>query len=202
MDEIQRNTNRVTNTSYTLPLRSPLIRTFQKVKEEPTDPSVATSFLGNPVYSSLTFKAIQANDANNLPTDVREIVSTDLTITEMLMTVSQTKNIVKTALNGRPGTVKEYISKGDYMITVEGYINSQYPNVMPKEEIKKLHTYEDLKQSIEIGSNFLSMFGITKVVVTEFSWYEIEGMRNQVSFRLSMLSDTDFKIEPTQNAVT
>lgn len=173
----------------------------QPITPEPQDRSIK-SYLGTPIYSSLDFKAVTDSDDVNLPSDVREITQEDLQLTEILMTVQQSKNIVKTALNGRPGTVKEYISDGDYAITVEGMIVGEVPNVFPEDAVKRLTTFLDLPQSLEVGSRLLTLFGITKIVVNDYNFFEIEGTRNQVAFRLMMWSDTDFKIEPTENAVT
>lgn len=191
---------------YTLPSTSLSFggRVFipqQPITPEPQDRSIK-SYLGTPIYSSLDFKAVTDSDDVNLPSDVREITQEDLQLTEILMTVQQSKNIVKTALNGRPGTVKEYISDGDYAITVEGMIVGEVPNVFPEDAVKRLTTFLDLPQSLEVGSRLLTLFGITKIVVNDYNFFEIEGTRNQVAFRLMMWSDTDFKIEPTENAVT
>jgi hypothetical protein len=203
MDEIKTRRQVITRGQSSLGLRGTLFIPHPFPEEEPRDkPLDKLSYLGTPIYSSLVFKAVTSSDQSDLPNDVREIVSTDLELTEILVTVHQTKNIVRTPLNGRDGTVKEYISKGDYAITVEGMIVNQNPLQFPKEDAKKISSFIDLEQSLEVGSNFLSLWGITKIVVNDYSFNEIEGTVNEISFRLMLWSDTDFKIEPTQNAVT
>jgi len=169
--------------------------------EHQDEPLQTKSLLGTPIYASLIFKALSGKDLNNLGEDVKKIVSYDFEMTQILMTIDQTKNIVKTALNGRPGTVKEYISKGDYMINVSGLVVGKFPLVYPGEAVKALATFLDLQQSIEVASQFLSLYGITDVVVEEYKFADIKGSRNQVGFSFSLLSDTDFKIEPTQVTV-
>lgn len=168
------------------------------VDPDPEDkPLDKKSLLGTPIYSSLIFKALSGTDLNNLPEPVKKIVSQDFEMTQILMVVNQSKNIVRTAMNGRNGTVKEYISDGDYSITVDGLIVGEFPLVYPSDSIKALKTFKELSQSIEVAGQFLSLFGITNVVVNDFSYHELEGFRNQVAFRILMWSDTDFKIEPT-----
>ena len=169
---------------------------------DPSDTAFSTSYLGTPIMSALSFEPLSANETQNLPSDVREIVSKGIDLTEILLTINQSKNIVKTALNGRPGTVKEYISKGDYIVTVEGLIVGQYAKQKPVTEIKALTAYLDLDQSINIGNNFLNIFGVTQVIVQDYNFYEVRGSINQMAIRIDLLSDSDFKIEPTQNAVT
>ena len=171
---------------------------FSPLIEEPHDRPLDTkSYLGTPVYSSLIFKALSGKDLNNLGEDVKKIVSEPFEMTEILMSIDQTKNIVKTALNGRPGTVKEYISKGDYMIKVDGVIVNQYPLQYPERTVKALKTFLDLEQSLEVAGQLLSIFNITDIVVDDYKIKDIQGTRNQVGFTLSLLSDTEFKIEPT-----
>lgn len=168
------------------------------VEPEPSDrPLDKKSLLGTPIYASLIFKALSGKDLNNLSEPVKKIVSEDFEMTQVLMVCNQSKNIVRTALNGRNGTVKEYISDGDYSITVDGLVVGAYPLVYPSESIKALKTFLELSQSIEVAGQFLSLYGITNVVINDFSFHELEGFRNQVAFRILMWSDTDFKIEPT-----
>jgi len=170
---------------------------FTPIPEEPADKELYKSYLGTPVYSSLIFKALSGKDLDNLAPDVQNIVSNPFEMVQILMTVDQSKHIVKTALNGRPGTVKEYISDGDYMIKVGGLVVGQHPLQYPETEVKALTTFLQLKQSLEIASSFLSAYGITNVVVSEFKFFQIQGTRNQVEFTFNLLSDTEFKIEPT-----
>lgn len=170
------------------------------IEPEPSDKEDSTSYLGTPIYSSLIFKAISGKDLNNLAPDVRDVVSQPLELTEILLTINQSKNIKRTALNGRNGTVKEYISDGDYSITIEGKIVSEYANVFPKQEESELNAFFSVPQSLEIASNHLSIFGITNIVINDFSFHEMEGFRNQIAFRVLAWSDTEFKIEPTDAA--
>ena len=192
----------ITTQGSTVRLTGNLNNFLTKQQEEPADAKESTSYLGTPIYTSLVFKAISGKDLNNIPPDVRQIVSQDLVLTEVLLTINESKNIKRTALNGRDGTVKEYISDGDYSITVNGKIVSEHPNLFPKEDVKSLRSFMTLKQSLEIGNAFLSLFGITNIVVNDYSFHELQGYRNQIEFRLLMWSDTDFKIEPTQNATS
>lgn len=172
-------------------------RFLPTIEAEEADVPLATSYLGTPIYSSLAFKALSGRDLDNLSPDQEKIVEEGIELTEILLTVTQSKNIIRTPLNGRDGTVKEYISNGDYSISVEGFIVSEQPLKKPTEQIKSLQTFLELKQSLDIGSEFLSQLGITQVVVNDYSFHEIQGSINQVALRISLWSDTEFKIEPT-----
>lgn len=174
---------------------------FPNIPPEPEDFS-EKSYLGTPIYGSLTFKAISGKDLNNLDPNIREIVSRPLVLTEVLLVINQSKNIIRTSLNGRNGTVKEYIADGDYSVTVQGRIVSEFPNVYPEEQEKALAAFLKVPQALEIANDHLSIYGITSVVVKDLSAHELAGFRNQGDFRLLLWSDSEFKIEPTQNATT
>jgi hypothetical protein len=172
-------------------------RFLPDIQAEESDVPLSTSYLGTPIYSSLDFKALSGRDLDNLSPDQEKIVEEGIELTEILLTVTQSKNIVRTALNGRNGTVKEYIANGDYFINVEGLIVSEQPLKKPTEAVKALQTFLELKQSLDIGSEFLSSLGITQVVVDDYRIAEVQGSVNQYSLRITLSSDTEFKIEPT-----
>ena len=83
------------------------------------------STLGNPVYSNLVFDAKKYTWGDN------ELDFEGITINTVLFTINQQKNIVKTQVQGRNTTVKEYIADGDFSITAVGQIISPEPKVYP-----------------------------------------------------------------------
>jgi hypothetical protein len=95
------------------------------------DPALYKSSLGTPVFSDITF-GDKVNLENNKWTDSNGRVQTfnPVTFYSVLMTVSQAKKIIKTEIQGRNGTVKEYIGMDDYSVDVSGIIcgpNGHYP---------------------------------------------------------------------------
>lgn len=163
------------------PLTLPLI---PKVEPEESDEVIATSYLGTPVYSNLIFEA-NANTPEN----------TDIRIDTVVMTVTQLRNIVKTPIQGRDGTVKEYINNGDYQIECNGLIVSPQANVFPRNDIEALNNLMTLNSSIVVSSSFLNLFNISDVVVEEFSFAEQEGYRNQCAFTFRLISDDPIEIK-------
>jgi len=91
------------------------------------DIPVKTSVLGTDVYTNLTFQ-----EGSFLPLDGGLPISYGaLEIDTVLMTVSQSKNIITTQIQGKTGTFKEYVNDGDFMIDVRGLLVSSNPNVYP-----------------------------------------------------------------------
>jgi hypothetical protein len=132
-----------------------------------------SQFFGTPMWDNLVI------DSDDLK----------LRIDMVLLTVSQTKNIVKTALNGVDGTVKEFISDGDYNIQISGGLfglNNQYP----EDEVAKLITILKKKTNIRVQSQFLQRFDIDDIVVENYKMEAKEAQGNAQFFEISAVSDT------------
>ena len=177
-----------------------------------SDTPVAVSVLGTEVFTNLTFKS-----GKFLPLDGGEAISYNgLEIDAVLMTVSQTKNIVTTQISGKSGTFKEYVNDSDYSIDVSGVIVSKNPNVYPSLDVETLTRLFSVPDTLEIHSEFLDHFGtiepnfnttesyeesttgglsgITQVVVTDFNFPQLEGFRDQQPFTCKFISDTPIEL--------
>lgn len=150
------------------------------VVPEESDTPIATTYLGTPVYSNIIFSGNGVTEQINLETVMIEVV--------------QEKHIIKTPIQGRKGTVKDYISLGDYQITIRGLIVSPFANVMPKAEIEAFRELLELDESLEIASEFLQMFSVHNIAVERFSFGQMEGYRNQVPFMISAVSDEPIEV--------
>lgn len=117
-----------------------------------------------------------------------------LEIDTVLIEISQAKNIVKTAIEGRNGTVKEYISDGDYEITMRGAIVGKNAMQYPLEEVEGLIEILKVPDDIEIVSSFLQLFGIQNVVVESYSLPQTEGVMNMQMFEIKLVSDTPIEL--------
>ncbi|MDB0602641.1 DUF6046 domain-containing protein [Tenacibaculum maritimum] len=138
--------------------------------------------------------------------------SKELILEECVLTVSQEKNIITTPLQGRDGTVKEFISKGDYNISadlaVSNYNKSESEDSSdessfqyPRELLEKLVKLLNVDDTIIVDSDFLTVFGVKSVVVQSYNLQQ-ETHSNRQSLQIQMLSDEPYeiKIGKTQNA--
>ena len=150
-----------------------------------------TSFLGSAVFSDLD---ISPNESK-LPRIQMPVV---------LFNVTQSKQIITTSVQGRNGTVKEYISDGDYQINIKGVLpgyNNIYPdatsqgssNIMP-DFLRVLQ----LNKSLSVNSWYLHQFGIKEMVVTSYNFPQVEGQYATQAFEINAISDTPFEIAITQ----
>ena len=106
-----------------------------------------------------------------------------------LIDLTQTKNVVTTRLSGRNGTVKEYISDGDYYVSIRGIIFSGANNVYPDAEIKAFYKMCAIPASIKVTSNMLNNYGINYLTIMEYETHQMEGDRTMVPFSMKCISD-------------
>lgn len=123
--------------------------------------------------------------------------STEMIIDECILTVTQETNIVSTALQGRNGTIKEFISLGDFSINAElglsSYQNDEASFEYPKQQLEKLVELFNIHKTLIVDSEFLTVFGIKAAVVTSYEVQQ-ETHSNRQSLRLHMLSDEPYEI--------
>lgn len=163
---------------------------------EDSDLPAATSMLGTPVWSNLTFLADDV-DVGRPTTVDPNAGKRDLRIDTVIMSVQNTKNIVKTVIVGRAGTIKEFISMGDYMVTIDAVLVSNEMLKYPVDDLDLLRRYCELSTQIGVSSFFLDAFNIHSVVIESYEIAEKIGSRNEIPFRI--LASSDQPIEFTLN---
>lgn len=111
----------------------------------------------------------------------------------VLFNVNQTKNIVKTALQGRNGTIKEYISDGDYVIDVKAALVSQNREY-PEDAVRNLVAMLQLPFAIEVTSPLLQLFGVYSIVVEDYSFPTQAGFTNTQLVEMNCVSDSPIEL--------
>jgi len=119
-----------------------------------------------------------------------------LQLTWALITVSRSKNIVKTIITGskRDGTVKEFINNSDYEVSIEGGIFDENPTRFPVEDMNTLIYLSELKEAIPVISEYLQLFGIHELVISTPKFKPSEGAQNIQVFTMDCLSDTPIEL--------
>jgi len=159
------------------------------------------SLLGTKVYDMLWIQGGIYQDENKLPITYGGGTGNFVRFDTVLMTVSQTKNIITTALQGRDGTVKEYVSNGDYVINLRGKIvnfTNKYPDKFPTGidhcDVWTLTDILKVPNELDVVSSFLNMF-FNQMVITDFSMPQVEGRRNEQPFEINALSYTEIDLD-------
>jgi hypothetical protein len=170
-------------------------RTLEEIAREEGKEGIYNGDFGLPVFDTLTFVGTSYTTL-----DGKTITIPTINMGVALIEVSQSKNIVTTAIQGRNGTIKEYISDGDFVINIKGVLTSNAQDVYPTELVKQLLSFCAAPISFGVASSILEKFGIQEIVIQEFSFPQVEGMRNIAPFQIQCLSETPFEIKnQTQN---
>jgi hypothetical protein len=149
------------------------------------DVALYKSKLGTPVMADLTFTGDSYTDENGVLKNFDTLV-----LVTVLITISQTKNIVKTSIQGRPGTIKEYNGLGDYVISINGVItgpNGHYPI----DEVIALKNMLVANIPIKVTSWYLQLWDIDNIVIDDFNINPEEGGYSYQPFTIDASSDTD-----------
>lgn len=121
-----------------------------------------------------------------------------LLLNDAIVNVSMQKEIVRTALVGRSGTIKEYISDGDYQLNISvgvvatdsvGNIIDQYP----ERAVEQLREILERPESLEVSSLFLELFGIDHIVITGIGAKQATHSNRQ-SIEITCISDKEYLI--------
>jgi hypothetical protein len=141
--------------------------------------------LGLPVWDTVTLIA------EPYTTDDGLLITTPtgLTLDIALIEISNDRNIVKTKIAGANGSIKEYMSDGDFNINIKGSLVSKYSNMPPIEELNTLNIIIKHPEELTVRSNFIDYFDIQKLVIEKPIIKQREGMRNVVDFELQCVSD-------------
>jgi hypothetical protein len=154
------------------------------------DEVIYNSSLGTPVVTNLIFDSVTYTDFNTNKKISTQLMQFDT----VLCTVSRPTIIVKTQINQRAGTVKEYITKDDFVVTINGIItggNGQRPT----EEINELTAILESPVAIPVSSKFLNDFGIYNIVVTDYSMPQTAGGWSKQEFTINAISDLPLELQ-------
>ena len=99
---------------------------------------------------------------------------------------------VKTGDKERRGTVKELWSQGDYEVSIAGTLQSGETGKLPENAIRKLRNYCEGRESVEVSSPLLTLFGIKRLAIESFEFPHTAGMENQM-YSLTCQSDDFYK---------
>lgn len=154
------------------------------------------SKLGTPVMSDLDIDPLKDSGVSYIQ------------IPTVLFTVNQKKNIISTSVQGRNGTVKEYISDGDFTINVKGVLvgdNGKYPRVgFPSgtkggvNSVNDLINLFNLNRSVAVNSWYLRQFNIYSIVITDYNFPQNEGEYSVQPFEFNAISDVPFELNITK----
>lgn len=161
-------------------------KSFDDIKFEE---SIGVSQLGTLLYDDITFPAGSYRTLEGVVVDYDEFK-----LQSVRFILNQEKNIVRTQISGRNGTVKEYNNDGDYLIALNADINEK-ENIFPAEQLQQFQELKKVPNSVSVVSKILNgIFDIDNVVITEFALNPNTGKGNVV-ISINLESDIPFDIK-------
>lgn len=141
------------------------------------------------IETSITFESVTYTDqASNT------IITPQLELSQILVSVTFPRNIIKTQIQGRNGTVKEYIGEGDASISFRGVLTAKNGS-SPKDQINTLKQIMDAPVAIPVSSAYLQNLDIYSVVFEDRTLEQEEGGYSYQSFTINAVSDVPQELE-------
>ena len=145
------------------------------------------SKLGTPIYSNLIFN--EYNPKNDFDAPLAGVNGwSDFVIDDCLIQINQSKKIITTEIQGRDGTVKEYIGLDDFQVQIIGRISGAY-NVYEKELVNTLKTILDSGRPLAVSSWWLQNLGINYIVIKDYNIPQVEAQYSTQYFSINAMSD-------------
>lgn len=162
---------------------------YTKMAEIQKDTPLYKSALGTPVFCNFEIQPGSWTEDNGT---VHEWPF--LQFDTVLLTVDQSKNIVKTVIQGRNGTVKEYIADGDYQVNIKLLIIGSN-GVMPLQEVADLKRALDAPVALAVNSRFLQNLGVDNIVVESYIMPQMEGGYSYQAVEIRAISDEPIELK-------
>lgn len=179
---------------------------YKEVSKEQGDASLGAvaydlqkSKFGMQIFDSFTFNCTSANPTIYTSTpefgSANVVISAPFTFETALIEVNQTKNIVKTSIAGKNGTIKEYMSDGDFIINLKGVIVGKVANQRPDViYLDKFMEYLRAPLALPVTCTFLNEFNINSVIIESYKYGQREGARNIIDIEINMVSDSPIEL--------
>lgn len=181
------------------------------------DEAIGISSLGTPIYTDLVLMGLSytdnitgqvvdlKNDRYRTGDSTQPAAGNDngigqafyMNLETVIIVVSQPQNIVKTTIQGRNGTVKEYIGLGDAAITINGVITGRN-GVYPRDEVNRLDRWLKAPVSKSVISWWLGNLGIDNIVVDNHSIPQQQGGYSYQMFTIECSGDTPVELRTIQ----
>ncbi len=108
---------------------------------------------------------------------------------EPLITITGAKKLIETASAGGVEEVIEHIATSHYQIRIQGLLVNMVSDDSPDDEIRKIRSLYEARQSLEIVSPLLSLFDIHFFAFKTISWPAVEGHQAMQGYEITGRSD-------------
>lgn len=134
------------------------------------------------------------------PLTLRREDGRELVLPDAVVALSRAKYVVTTQVVGMSGTVKEYVSSGDYDLNIAVGIAAQDDDHIadryPQEEIRLLREFLDEASPLTVHSSFLDLFEVNRIVIKSYSLTQ-QTESNYQDLVVSAMSDEEYNVYST-----
>ena len=134
------------------------------------------------------------------PLRIRVEDGSTLLLPDAVVSLTRTKQITTTQVVGLEGTVKEYISNGDYELSIQvgiqGTDDGHIADIYPEGALRELRRYLDVNKALQVQSAFLDVFEVNRIVVKSFSLTQ-DTASNYQELSITALSDNEYNVVST-----
>lgn len=118
-----------------------------------------------------------------------------LELENAVISILGTKNIVRTPLVGRRGSVKELISVGDYKISIAAFIKSS-DGSYPEAQITRMKELYNINESVELISVLTDLLldEGDRVVITDIQYPPTPGVEDGQAVTIECETDSPFEL--------
>lgn len=182
---------------------------YQGIEVVDADEVQDISAYGKPIFMSL-YLGDEGLDEISYTLKGQTFAVSGMKLICCVVDISNTRNIVKTTIQGRNGTVKEFINNGDYIVNIKGILGNDVfglaengyqkaNNKYPTEAVRNLHEICKIPATIPVVHPLLYELGIYDLVIESFSFPATPGKENIQTFELNCVSDTTFVLQEKEN---
>ena len=152
---------------------------------------IGISQLGTPLFDDVTFLA-----GSYIDEETSEPITYDeVNLESVQIVVNQSKNIVKSSVAGRNGTIKEYVSLGDYEVSITAKV-TELLNVFPFDQLERFQGLKNSPEAVVCICRVLNeIFEVSEFVIEDMQVSTIPGSINEVDLRINMSSDDDINFD-------
>lgn len=154
-------------------------------------PAGLTNMFGLPVFMQVSFGKVEGS--------AERMAFYGLTLLDPLVTVDEPFNIIKTPITGRRGTVKEYIGKGDYGVTIRGIlatdIRAEDRMAYPLIPVREMEQLANLGVAVPVSGHLHEVYGISNLIIENVRYESLPGFVNLQAYELQCLSDNPIEID-------
>lgn len=153
------------------------------------------SYLGTPIVQPIWFKAGTYKTRHKGQLVDRNISQDYLLPGATIADFNRGKEIVKTKVQGRTGTIKEYISHSDYQVGIRGVIASEDGQSYPEQDVNRIKAFEEITDAIRVQGGLFDLLGIYNIVIVGIRWLDAPGFPGIQPFTMECISDEPAEIK-------